>query len=151
VLLAAVLHCVNIDSLGYVNHYYAAAVKSMLQSWSNYFFVAAEPGGSVSVDKPPVGLWLQAISAYFLGVNSLGRLLPQILAGLGSIVVVYHLVRRSFGSLAGLLSAFALAVTPVVVAIDRNNTSDGRAIFYARRRLCAGHRPPGFVYGRLHG
>ncbi len=61
-LLAAVLRFININSLGYVNHYYAAAVKSMLQSWHNFFFVAAEPGGSVSVDKPPVGLWLQAIS-----------------------------------------------------------------------------------------
>jgi 4-amino-4-deoxy-L-arabinose transferase-like glycosyltransferase len=127
-LLAAALRFTNIDSLGYVNHYYAAAVKSMLQSWHNFFFVAAEPGGSVSVDKPPVGLWLQAISAYFLGVNALGLLMPQILAGLASVMVVYHLVRRSFGSSAGLLAALALAVTPVAVAVDRNNTIDSTMI-----------------------
>lgn len=128
VALAAWLRFANIDSLGYINHYYAAAVKSMLLSWHNFFFVAAEPGGSVSVDKPPLGLWLQAISAYFLGVNSLGLLLPEILAGLASVVVVYHLVRRSFGTLAGLLSALALAITPVVVAVDRNNTIDSTLI-----------------------
>lgn len=128
-LLAAALRFAEIDSLGYVNHYYAAAVKSMLQSWRNFFFAAAEPGGSVSVDKPPVGLWLQAISAYFLGVNTLGLLLPQILAGLASIVVVYYLVQRSFGKAAGLLAALALAVTPVVVATDRNNTIDSTLIF----------------------
>jgi 4-amino-4-deoxy-L-arabinose transferase-like glycosyltransferase len=127
-LLAAALRLAYIDSLGYVNHYYAAAVKSMLQSWHNFFFIAAEPGGSVSVDKPPLGLWLQAISAYFLGVNSIGLLMPQILAGLASVVVVYHLVQRSFGTLAGLLAALALAVTPVVVAIDRNNTMDSTMI-----------------------
>lgn len=128
VILAAVLRFIDINSLGYVNHYYAAAVKSMLQSWHNFFFVAAEPGGSVSVDKPPVGLWLQTISAYFLGVNALGLLMPQILAGLASVVVVYHLVRRSFGTTAGLLAALALAVTPVAVAVDRNNTIDSTMI-----------------------
>ena len=36
-----------------VNEYYASAVKSMLQSWHNFFYVAFEPGGTVSVDKPP--------------------------------------------------------------------------------------------------
>ncbi len=128
-ILAAALRFVNIDSLGYVNHYYAAAVKSMLQSWHNFFFVAAEPGGAVSVDKPPVGLWLQTISAYFLGVNTLGLLMPQILAGLASVVLVYHLVSRKFGEWAGLIAALALAVTPVAVAVDRNNTIDSTMIF----------------------
>ncbi len=55
VALAAGLRFANLAALGYANHYYAAAVESMLQSWHNFFFVAAEPGGSVSVDKPPVG------------------------------------------------------------------------------------------------
>jgi 4-amino-4-deoxy-L-arabinose transferase-like glycosyltransferase len=128
VFIAAALRLTNLASLGYVNHYYAAAVESMLQSWHNFFFVAAEPGGSVSVDKPPVGLWIQAISAHFLGVNSLGLLLPQIVAGILSVVVVYQLVRRSFGTVAALLAALALAVTPVVVAVDRNNTMDSTLI-----------------------
>jgi 4-amino-4-deoxy-L-arabinose transferase-like glycosyltransferase len=122
--LAAILRFANLDALGYANHYYAAAVKSMLQSPHNFFFVAAEPGGSVSVDKPPVGLWLQALSAYFLGVNGFALLLPQLLAGMISVVVIYHLVRRRFGFTAGWLAALALAITPVVVATDRNNTMD---------------------------
>ena len=44
----------NLDTLGYSNHYYTAGIESMLQSWRNFFFVAAEPGGSVSIDKPPL-------------------------------------------------------------------------------------------------
>ena len=127
-LLAAVLRFDNLAAIGYANHYYTAAVKSMLQSWHNFFFVAAEPGGSVSVDKPPVGLWLQAISAYLLGVNGFAVVLPQILAGLLSVIVVYHLVRRSFGTAAGLAAALALAITPVAVATDRNNTIDSTLI-----------------------
>ena len=55
-LLSIGLHFYNLQSIGDANTYYTAAVKSMLQSWHNFFFVAAEPGGSVSVDKPPLGL-----------------------------------------------------------------------------------------------
>ena len=84
VALAAALRFANLGALGEANHYYTAAVASMLKSWHNFFFVAAEPGGAVSVDKPPVGLWLQAISAYFLGVNGLGvLLLGAALVGIG--------------------------------------------------------------------
>ncbi len=129
VLLAASLRFANIDAIGQANTYYTAAVEAMLQSWHNFFFVAAEPGGAVSVDKPPVGLWLQAISAYFLGVNGFAVVLPQILAGLGSVILVFYLVRRWFGNVAGLIAAFALAVTPVAIAVERNNTSDATLIF----------------------
>jgi 4-amino-4-deoxy-L-arabinose transferase-like glycosyltransferase len=128
-LLAGWLLFANLASIGNSNEYYTAAVKAMLQSWHNFFFVAAEPGGSVSVDKPPLGLWLETISAYFLGVNGFAVVLPQILAGLGSIVVLYHLVRRKVGVAAGLLAGLALAVTPVVVATERNNTMDSTLIF----------------------
>jgi 4-amino-4-deoxy-L-arabinose transferase-like glycosyltransferase len=130
VALAAALRFAHLSDLGYANHYYAAAVKSMLQSWHNFFFAAAEPGASVTVDKPPVGLWLQAISAFFFGVNTIGLLLPQLLAGILSVVIVYHLVQRSFGATAGLVAALALATTPVVVATDRNNTIDSTLILF---------------------
>jgi len=128
VALAAWLRFSNLDSLGYVNHYYTAGVKSMLQSWHNFFFVAAEPGGSVSIDKPPLGLWLQAMSAYFLGVNGFSVLLPELLAGTMSVAVLYHLVRRSFGVIPGLLAGLTLAITPIAVATDRNNTIDSTLI-----------------------
>jgi 4-amino-4-deoxy-L-arabinose transferase-like glycosyltransferase len=127
-VLAAVLRGANLGALGYANRYYTAAIVSMLQSWRNFFFVAAEPGGAVSIDKPPVGLWIQAISAYFFGVTGFGVLLPQILAGVLSVVVLYHLVRRWFGVEAGLIAALVLAVTPVAVAVDRNNTMDSTLI-----------------------
>ncbi len=129
VALAVGLRFANLDAIGQSNTYYTAAVKSMLQSWHNFFFVAAEPGGSVSVDKPPVGLWLQAISAYFLGVNGFAVVLPQLLAGVGSVILLYHLVRRWFGTAAGLLAGLVLAVTPVVIAVERNNTPDATLIF----------------------
>ena len=126
---AALLRFYNLASLGYANHYYSAAILSMTQSWHNFFFAAAEPGGSVSLDKPPLGLWFQAVSAAIFGINSFGLLLPQILAGIFSVLLVYHLVRRSFGTLAGLLAGLIMAISPVIVAIDRNNTMDSMLIF----------------------
>ncbi|MFN8373861.1 MAG: glycosyltransferase family 39 protein [Anaerolineae bacterium] len=128
-LLAAVLNFANLDAIADGNLYYTAAVKSMLQSFSNFFFVAAEPGGSVTIDKPPLGLWLQAISAMVFGVNGFAVSLPQILAGIFSVPVLYHLVKRYFGTVAGLIAAFVLAVTPVSIAAQRNNTMDATLIF----------------------
>lgn len=128
VLLAGALRFSNLAALGYANHYYAAAINSMMQSWHNFFFAAAEPGGAVSVDKPPVGLWFQVLSAYLFGLNGIALLLPQLIAGMLSVLVLYRLVGRRFGAVAGLLAALALAITPVVVATDRNNTMDSTLI-----------------------
>jgi 4-amino-4-deoxy-L-arabinose transferase-like glycosyltransferase len=124
------LHMYNIQSIGDANAYYTAAVKSMLQSWSNFFFVAAEPGGSVTVDKPPLGLWIEAVFAYFLGVSGFSVSLPNILAGVFGIPLLYAMVKKYMGELAGLVAAFVMAITPVFVATNRNNTMDGILVFF---------------------
>jgi 4-amino-4-deoxy-L-arabinose transferase-like glycosyltransferase len=124
------LHMVNIQSIGDANAYYTAAVKSMLMSWKNFFFVAAEPGGSVTVDKPPLGLWIEAIFAYFLGVNGFSVSLPNILAGVFGIPLLYSMVKKYMGELAGLVAALVMAITPVFVATNRNNTMDGLLVFF---------------------
>src|SRR5215212_10253364 len=77
--------------------------------------------GFVSVDKPPLGFWIQATSAYLFGFHGWSLLLPQALAGVLSVALLYHLVGRSFGPVAGLLAALALALTPISVATDRSN------------------------------
>jgi len=51
-------------------------------------------------------------------------LLPQALAGVGSVVLLGHLVRRWRGEIAGLLAALAFALTPVAVLIFRYNNPD---------------------------
>src|SRR5919199_2984273 len=84
--------------------------------------------GFVTVDKPPLGLWIQAASAYLFGFNGLSLLVPQALAGVLSVALLYHLVRRAFGPIAGLLAALALAVTPISIAVQRNNLMDALLI-----------------------
>lgn len=122
-LLSAFLNLYGLTSEGHPNSYYSAAVKNMLMSWSNFFFVSFD-AGFVSVDKPPLGLWSQALAAWLLGFNALTLVLPQAIAGVLSVALLHHLVRRAFGPLAGLLSALALSVTPIIVATSRNNTMD---------------------------
>ena len=123
-LLAIFLHFYRLEQEGFANLYYAAAVNSMLTSWHNFFFVSFDPGGFVSVDKPPLGLWVQVASAFIFGFQGWSLLLPQALAGVLSVALLYYLVRRVFGSSAGLIAALVLAVTPISIAANRNNTMD---------------------------
>jgi 4-amino-4-deoxy-L-arabinose transferase-like glycosyltransferase len=126
-ILSAFLNLFWLPGEGYTNSYYAAAVKDMLTSWHNFFFVSFD-AGFVSVDKPPLGLWIQAASAKLFGFNGLSLLLPQAIAGVLSVALIYHLVRRAFGPVAGLLATLALAVTPISVAVQRNNNVDALLI-----------------------
>jgi 4-amino-4-deoxy-L-arabinose transferase-like glycosyltransferase len=122
--LAACLDFWNLTQNGYANTYYAGAVRSMLKSWHNFLFVSFDPGGLVSVDKPPLTLWLQALSAKVFGFSSFSILLPEALAGVAAVWLLYLLVARYFGRVAGLAAALALAVSPVSVSVNRDNNPD---------------------------
>ncbi len=123
-LISAFLNMYKLNQEGYANAYYAAAVKSMLTNWHTFFFVSFDPGGFVSVDKPPVGFWIQAASAKIFGFSGLSILLPEAIAGVLSVALLYYLARRLFGPVAGLIAALALAISPINVVTNRNNTID---------------------------
>ena len=127
--LSAVLNMLWLNRQGYTNTYYAAAVRSMMESFHTFFFVSFDPGGFVTVDKPPAGFWVQTAFAKLLGFHGWSILLPQALAGVGSVALMYLLVRRGWGLVAGLLAALGMAVTPVAVAVNRNNTIDSLLVF----------------------
>jgi 4-amino-4-deoxy-L-arabinose transferase-like glycosyltransferase len=128
-VLSAFLNIWNIWNQGYSNAYYAAAVRSMLENPSMLLFNSFDAAGFITVDKPPVGLWVQAASAAILGFSGWSLVLPQALAGVGSVALVWLIVSRAFGKAAGLISASALAITPIFVAVSRNGTMDGILIF----------------------
>jgi len=113
---------------GFGNEYYAAAVRSMLQSGHNLFFAAFDPAGFLAVDKPPVGLWVQAAFAAGLGFHGWSLILPQALSAIASVVVLYILVKRDFGRPAGFIAALVVALTPISVATARNNTMDSQLV-----------------------
>jgi 4-amino-4-deoxy-L-arabinose transferase-like glycosyltransferase len=122
-LISIVMNFYELGKNGF-GSYYPAAIRSMLDNWHNFFFVAYDPGGFVSIDKPPVGFWLEATSAKIFGFNSVSILLPQALAGVLSVWLLYYLVRRHFGVVAGLLAALALALNPISILTNRNVTID---------------------------
>lgn len=124
VLIAAFLNFYKLGQQGYPNMYYAAAIKSMLQNWHNFFFMSYDPGGFVTVDKPPLGFWFQVASAKLFGLSPFSVLLPEALSGVLAVGVLFQLVRRVFGSIAGLIAALVLALMPISVVTSRNNTID---------------------------
>ncbi|KHL92785.1 4-amino-4-deoxy-L-arabinose transferase [Paenibacillus sp. IHB B 3415] len=128
-LLAAVLYGYGIWNDQYVNTYYTTAVGSMLQSFHNFFFASLDSAGSVTVDKPPVTFWLQTISALIFGLHGWSVILPQALGGVGSVLIVYLLVKPTFGRAAARLAALAMAATPVAAAVSRTNNIDALLVF----------------------
>ncbi len=122
--LAALLNLWALSRNGFANQYYAAAVKSMSSSWHDFLYASLDRGGLMTVDKPPLSLWVQAMSARVFGFSSLSILVPQALMGVASVALVYDLVRRRFGRVGGFIAALVLALTPITVAISRHNNPD---------------------------
>ena len=100
------------------------AVKSMLRSWHNFFFVSSDPGGLITVDKPPLGLWVQAVSAKMFGFAPLSLLIPEAICAMIAVALLYGSSRRASGRSPALVSALALAVFPSFVAVSRDNGVD---------------------------
>ena len=142
IVLAAVLNLWALSRNGFANDYYSAAVRSMSSSWHNFLFASADPSGVMTVDKPPLALWVQALSVRIFGFHSLSMLVPQALMGVASVGLVYDLVRRRFGRIGGFAAGLALAMTPITVAISRHNNPDAllvlccvAALWFALRAL----------------
>jgi 4-amino-4-deoxy-L-arabinose transferase-like glycosyltransferase len=121
---AAVLRLAHIGQVP-PDPFYDAAVRSMSLSWHNFFFGVYEPSGSVSIDKPPVDLWLQVISTKLLGYSTTTLKLPEAFAGIAAVPLLYALVRRIWNATAGIVAAFAFAVLPIEVITARSDTMDG--------------------------
>src|SRR3954464_4972952 len=124
VALAAVLCLWDLTISGYANSYYAAAVRSASESWKAMFFGSLDPGSFITVDKPPLSLWLMGLSARAFGFSSFSLLLPQALETVAAVALLYATVRRVCGPVAALAAGAALALSPVTVAMARVDMPD---------------------------
>ncbi len=122
--LAGVLNLWALAINGWANEYYAAAARSMSGSWHDFLFASLDRSGVMTVDKPPLALWVQALSVRVFGYHSPSILVPQALMGVAGVALVYDLVRRRFGRIGGVVAGMALALTPITVAISRHNNPD---------------------------
>jgi 4-amino-4-deoxy-L-arabinose transferase-like glycosyltransferase len=123
-LLAGLLDLWALGQNGWANEYYSAAVRSMAGSWHNFLFGSFDAQGLMTVDKPPLALWVQALSVKAFGFDSLAILVPQALMGVASVGLLYDLTRRRFGRQAGFVAGLVLALTPIAVAVSRHNNPD---------------------------
>jgi 4-amino-4-deoxy-L-arabinose transferase-like glycosyltransferase len=122
--LSAVLNTHRLAQNGYANTFYSAGVRAMLRSWHNFLFVSFDPGGLVTIDKPPLGVWVQAASAELFGFSPLSLLLPEAILSTLAVAVLFRMLARRLGAGAGLAGALALAVFPSFVAVSRDNGVD---------------------------
>jgi 4-amino-4-deoxy-L-arabinose transferase-like glycosyltransferase len=101
--------------------YYAAIALSMSQDWSNFFFGAFDPSGTVTLDKIPGSFWIPALFVRVFGFSTWAVILPNALAAVGATVVAAFTTRRLGGTTAGLIAGAVVATTPILVAVSRSN------------------------------
>lgn len=114
--VAALLFTWNIASLGPAN-FYIVAVKSMAVSWKAFFYGGLDPGATITVDKIPGAFFPQALSARIFGFSAWSVALPQVIEGIVAVLVMYRVVRRWQGPVAGLLAAGLFTLTPIVASM----------------------------------
>ncbi len=123
-LLTAVAYLWNLSESGYANSFYAAAVQAGTKSWKAFLFGSIDSSNFITVDKPPASLWVMELSGRIFGFSSWSMLVPEALAGVGSVWLLYAAVRRWFGSGAGLAAGAILATAPVAALMFRFNNPD---------------------------
>src|ERR1700691_3894610 len=116
--LAALAYAWGLDNAA-LEPFYGAAARSMSMSWHNFFFGAFDPSGTVTVDKLPGALWLQALSLRAFGINTWAIVMPQIVEGVIAILVLYRVLRRLAGPGAGIAAATILPTRSVPGGVQR--------------------------------
>ncbi|MFE0797298.1 ArnT family glycosyltransferase [Streptomyces mutabilis] len=126
--LAAVLYSWNLSGAG-LNSFYSAAVLSGTESWKAWFFGSLDAGNFLTVDKPPFALMVMGLSCRLLGYGTWQMMLPLIAAALATIWILHSSVKRVWGHGAATVAALVLALTPITVAINRDNNPDTLLVF----------------------
>jgi len=124
IALAAIVYLVNLTVSGFANTYYSAAALAASQSWSAWFFGSFDAANFITVDKPPLGTMLMGLSVRMFGLSFWSILLPEALAGVATVALLFVLVRHSFGPVAAVIAGAAMALTPAAVLIFRYNNPD---------------------------
>ena len=122
--LAAIVYLVNLTISGYANTYYSAAALAASKSWSAWFFGSFDAANFITVDKPPLATMLMGLLVRLFGLSSWSILLPEALAGVATVAILFVVVRHSFGPVAATVAGLVMALTPVAVLIFRYNNPD---------------------------
>jgi 4-amino-4-deoxy-L-arabinose transferase-like glycosyltransferase len=122
--VAAALFAWNIADAG-LAPFYSVAVKSMSESWKAFFYGAFDPKATITIDKLAGSFLPQALSARIFGFHAWSLALPQVIEGVVSVLVMYRMVRRWAGAVAGILAALIFALTPIAASMFGHSMEDG--------------------------
>jgi 4-amino-4-deoxy-L-arabinose transferase-like glycosyltransferase len=120
----ALLYMVGLDRNGWGNEFYAAAVQAGTKSWKAFLFGSLDSSNFITVDKPAGFLWVMELSARIFGFNYWSLLIPQALAGVATVGVLYTTVRRWFGASAAIIAGAVMALAPVAALMFRFDDPD---------------------------
>jgi 4-amino-4-deoxy-L-arabinose transferase-like glycosyltransferase len=142
----ALLYLVGLSRNGWANEFYAAAAQAGTQSWKAFIFGSLDRSNFITVDKPAGFLWPMELSARIFGVNYWSLLVPQALAGVATVGVLYTTVRRWFGPASAVIAGAVMALAPVATLIFRFNDPDAfitltatLAAYFITRAIESGH------------
>lgn len=114
----------GLDRNGWANPYYSAAAQAGSQDWKAFFFGSLDAGNLITIDKPPLSIWIMSLSVRLFGLNSWAILVPQALMGVTTTWLIYKIIRRSHPAAPALLGGLIYATTPVVVLMSRFNNPE---------------------------
>ena len=130
---------------------FALVARDMLRSGDWLF---PRVGGDLYADKPPLFFWLMSAAMALTGSLRAGFLLPSLLAGIGTVLLAYDLVRRMRGREAAMAGAFVLLLTFQFTWQARQAQIDGVLCFLTTlslygllRHLLAGPSPAAYLVG----
>lgn len=130
---------------------FALVAQDMLRSGDWLF---PRVGGDLYADKPPLFFWLIASATAATGSLRIGFLLPSLLAGLGTVMLAYDLMRRARGREVGLATGFVLLLAFQFVWQARQAQIDAVLCFFTTlslygvlRHLCLGPARGWFLVG----
>jgi 4-amino-4-deoxy-L-arabinose transferase-like glycosyltransferase len=141
-IATAALYLWNLSASGWANAFYSAAAQAGASDWTAMLFGSSDAANAITVDKTPAALWVMDMSVRLFGLNPWSILVPQALAGVGSVALLYAAVRRVGGEGAGLVAGAVFALTPVAALIFRFNNPDALLVLllvaaaYCVQRAC---------------
>ncbi|MFE3997730.1 ArnT family glycosyltransferase [Nocardioides sp. YIM B13467] len=122
--LTAAAYLWTLSESGYANQYYSAAAQAGGESWKAWFFGALDASSSITVDKPPASLWVMGLSVRLFGLSSWSILVPQALMGVGTVGLVFAIVKKVAPWQAAIAAGALTALTPAAALMFRFNNPD---------------------------
>ena len=91
--------------------FYGAAARSMSESWHDFIFGAFDPPGPSPSTSCPARCGCRPCRCGSSAFNTWALVLPQVVEGMLTVLVLYRAVRRLAGPVAGLTAAAVLAAS----------------------------------------